>query len=375
VKRQGQIPNAFGTKVKILLAFFLFLISYSVFGQQSSVAASVTSVDTSRIDTNYVKDYSDKLVLGLWQAEGTYDITLAEKKFPKAADSSTVNYIANSNHVSGVSLDYDIIGFAFGYRSVPSGNARTGNTDYLDLGLNFTTRGFRFENSWRRYTGFYDNNTKNYTHPFNDSVPYTQFPHMNLRVIKSKLIYSFNKKRFALGAAYANVKRQVKTRGSWLLIGNFYSMNLYSDSSIIPFPLRGFYGTHWDGFNRMNIYAFSAGFGGTRTFVFWKKFFFNIFASLGLESQYRHYYTLPENDHIKYWRTWFAGDWRSSLGYNSKRFFIRSSSIFDLTNYESSDLMFKMNFKAVSFDFGYRFNFKAPKPYHKFQETKFYKMF
>jgi len=33
-----------------------------------------------------------------------------------------------------------------------------------------------------------------------------------------------------------------------------------------------------------------------------------------------------------------------------------------------------MKFMAGSFDFGYRFNFKTPKPYRKFQKTKFYKM-
>lgn len=354
--------------------FFLACCKVGFSKQFTSVSGLVSSADSGRIDTNYVKFYKDYLVIALWQSERSFDVDLMAKAKNLPIDSSAINYIANSNHVSGISLDYDIIGFAFGYRSVPSGNKRTGNTDYMDLGLNINTRGLRFENSWKRYTGFYDANTKNYVKPFNDTTPYTQFPKMSIRVVKSKLIYTFNKKRFALGAAYANVKRQVKTRGSWLLIGNFYAMNLFSDSSIIPKPLAGYYGEHWDGFNKMNIYAFSGGFGGTRTFVFFKKFFFNVFASLGLESQYRHYYTTPENRHTKYWRTWFAGDWRTALGYNSKRFFIRLTGIYDITNYESTALAFKMSFYAGSFDFGYRFNFKAPKPYRKLQETKLYKM-
>ena len=358
----------------LFLSLFSFAIFHSAAQQSTAVSGTVSSPDSNKIDTNYVKVYTDKLVLGLWQSERSFDILLAEKFAPTVRDSSTINYIANSNHVSGISLDYDIIGFAFGYKSVPSGNKRTGNSDYLDLGLNINTRRFRFESSWKRYTGFYDSTSAKYTHPFNDTVPYTQFPNMNLRVVKTKMIYTLNSKRFALGSSYANVKRQVKTAGSWLWIGNFYSMNLYSDSSIIPLPLRGFYGSQWGGFNKMNIYAFSACFGGTRTFVFWKKFFFNIFVSLGLESQYRHYYTLPENNHIKYWRTWFAGDYRASIGYNSKRFFMRLSTIQDLTNYESSDLIFQMKSIAGSFDFGYRFNFKAPKPYRHFQESKLYKM-
>jgi len=287
---------------------------------------------------------------------------------------STINYIANSNHVTGVSLDYDILSLAFGFRSVPSGNTRTGNTDYFDIGANINTSGFRFENSYKRYTGFYDKNTPKYVQPFTETTPYFQNPSLNIRVIKSKLIYTISHKKFSLSGAYANVKRQVKSAGSVLLVYNFYALSMYSDSSMIPVPLQKYYGIVWDGLNKMNIYAYSAGAGLTRTFVIWKKFYFNVLLALGYERQYRHFYTYPDNVHYSYWKTWFAGDWRTSIGYNGKRFFIRTTSIYDLNNYESKDLKFEMKFFAGSFDFGYRFKFKAPKPYRKFQETNLYKM-
>jgi len=165
------------------------------FSQPSgSDTASISNTDTRRIDTNYVKFYKDKLILALWQSEQRFDI-LIDQKMALVPDTvgSAINYIANSNHVSGISVDYDIIGFAFGYRSIPEGNARTGNSNYLDLGLNINTRSFRFENSFKRYTGFYDNNSKNYIQPFTSTTHYYQNSSMNLRVVKSKLIYSFNK--------------------------------------------------------------------------------------------------------------------------------------------------------------------------------------
>lgn len=359
-------------KLAISLCLFTFSCCQMTFAQQSS-SATVSSPDSNKVDTNYVKNYKDKLIIGLWQSERRFDIHMDQKMFP-GTDSTEINYIANSNKVSGISLDYDIIGFAFGYRSLPGGNKRTGNTDYLDLGLNINTRRLRLENSFRRYTGFYDNNSRNYILPFTDSTNYFQNPSMNLRMVKSKLIYTFNNKKFTLGAAYANVRRQVKSKGSWLLIGNFYAMGISSDSSLIPAGLQPKYGVVWDGLNRINVYAFSAGVGGTYTIVFWKNFYFNVLAGFGLERQYRHYYTYPENVHYAYWKTWSAADWRTSLGYNGKRFFIRTSAVYDLNNYESEDLKFEMKFISGSFDFGYRFNFKAPKPYNKFQETKLYKM-
>ena len=365
---------------RLLITIFYFLLtfnSYLVFSQQPNVISATASGtdDSIKIDTSYLKSYDDKLILGLWQSERRFDITLDQKIYSDTSIHSGINYIANANHISGVSLDYDIIGLAFGYKSVPSGNTRTGNTEYLDLGLNINTSGFRFENSFRRYSGFYDNNTRNYVHPFNDTTtPYFQNPSLNIRQIKSKLIYTISHKRFSLSSAYANQKRQVKSAGSILLIYNFYALSMNSDSSFIPPPLQKYYGFIWDGLNRLNIYAYSAGVGATRTFVFWKKFYLNIFLGIGYEEQYRHFYTYPENVHFSYWKTWYAGDWRTSVGYNGKRFFMRATSIYDLNNYESQDLKFRMNFVMGSFDFGYRFNFKAPKPYKKFRETKVYKM-
>jgi hypothetical protein len=357
--------------VNILLALMLFCFCSS-FSQQAG-STSISSPDSGRIDTNYVRNYKNKLIIGLWQSERRFDIYINQKLFPLKTGTA-INYIANSNYVSGISLDYDIIGLAFGYRSLPGGNKRTGNTHYLDLGLNINTRRLRLENSFRKYTGFYDNNSSNYIHPFTDTTNYYQNPSLNIRVVKTKLIYSFNKRKFALGAGYANVKRQIKSKGSWLLVGNFYSMNLFSNSSFIPPPLRKDYGDTWDGLNRTNIYACSAGFGGTYTLVFWKRFYFNFLATFGLESQFRYYYTSPENARYTSTKVQSAGDWRTSLGYNGKRFFIRGSTIYDINHFESKDLKFDMKFVAGSFDFGYRFDLKAPKSYGTFQESKFYKM-
>lgn len=353
--------------------FLTILFSPSLFLLAQQLDAVVEVSGNKGADTNYVKFYKDKLILALWQSVRSFDIMLSQKMMPDSGLSS-INYIANSNQVTGLSVDFDILSFSFGFRSVPLGDDRTGNTDYLDLGLNLTTRGFRFENSFKRYTGFYDKNTPKYISSFTDSTPYFQNPSLNLQMVKSKLLYAFRNKRFALGAAYANAKRQVKSAGSVLLVGNFYALSMSSDSSMIPPPLYPYYGIVWDGFNKMNIYAFSAGAGLTRTFVFWKNCYLNILLSLGLERQYRHFYTYPENAHLNYWKTWFASDWRTALGYNGKNFFIRISNIIDITNYEANDLKFEMQFIAGSFDFGYRFNFKTPKVYKKFQETGLYKM-
>ncbi len=363
-------------KIKVrrvfLLTFFIFSFYTFLFSQQDGTVASASLNVPAKTDTNYIRSYDDKLILGLWQSESSFDMKL-DQKMKISNGKSAMDFIANSNHASGVSFDYDVIGFDFGYKSIPSGDKRTGNTDYTDLGLNISTSGFRFENSFRRYSGFYDKNTPNYVVPFTDSTNYFQNPSMTISQVKSKLIYTLKRKRFALGGAYANNKRQVKSAGSVLLIFNFYSLSMKSDSSVIPSPLKNFYAPVWDGFNKMNVYAFSSGAGLTRTFVIFKKIYFNVLFGLGLEMQNRHYYSLHEGGQINYWQASLASDWRTALGYNGKKFFIRITGIYDFNTFDSRDLKFGLQYYVGEFDFGYRFNFKPPKPYRKFQETKLYK--
>ncbi len=342
---------------------------------QHSGNVTATRSDTSRVDTNYVKSYKDKLILGLYYSERRFLINMSAQDSGHTVPGSTISYIANSNHITGISLHYDIIGLAFGFRSVPSGNLSTGNTKYLDFELNLNSQRWRLENSFRNYKGFYDNDTSLY---FKKALPDTlkyflQVPSMNLRVIKSKFIYSFNKRKFSLGAAYSNINRQLKSKGSWLIIANFYSLNLHADTSFVPRPLRTHYDTIWDGLNRMNIFAGSAIFGGTYTVVMWKRFYVNFLLTGGFETQYRDFYTQPENKMQSYWRTTTAADFRLAIGFNSKRFYIRNTSTFDINNYDpTKDIKIGTVYYAFSFDVGYRFNVKTPKPYKKFQGTKLY---
>lgn len=357
---------------KLFFLLRLCFISFWINAQTSDTLHTVPQ-KLSYIDTNYVKTYRNKLVVGLWQSERSFNIQLDQTKTSTFGKSS-INYIANANHVSGIALDYDILSLSFGYRSIPAGNSRTGNTNYTAWGFNINTNGLRVENSYRRYTGFYDNNSGNYIHPFTESTPYFQNPSLRLRLIKSKLIYAFGKKKFALGAAYSNTKRQVKSHGSWLVTGNFYSLKVTSANSMIPQQLQSYYKPDWNGLDYIKVNAYSLGFGCSYTLVFFKVFYFNFLASLGIEDQYGNLSSMPYNTKIKYHKVRGTIDWRTAVGYNGRRFFIRLTNIIDSNNYSNDILKIDMQFIATSFDFGYRFNFKPPKPYKKIQETKIYKM-
>jgi hypothetical protein len=337
------------------------------------------SLPPPKYDTNYIAKYYDKMVLGLYQSAGHYDILMEQLVMQDTFRNkpSNANYFADASNVSGISFDYDIIGFSFGYKSVSANpESKVGRTTYYSYGLSFTTKGFRLENSIRKYKGFYDKHSYVYDSlAFNDSTHYYINPSMSVFTVKSKCIYTFNKRKFALGSCYANTARQLKSAFTWLGIGNVYGIKMSADSSLVPRPIQPFYGTKWDDMNQMKIIGFSVGGGFSATIVLWKRVFVNLLAGTGLDIQHRYYSTFSGDATLSIWQPSVASDLRGALGYNARRFFIRIDGINDFNYYYTDFVHITQRYYAGEFTFGWRFNVKPPKLYRKFQETKVYSYF
>jgi hypothetical protein len=357
----------------IVPLLYLLLFALPLFSQESGAnKVRVSAGQSDKLDTLYVQSYEDKLVVGVWQSSKTFLLDVNERMTGYMGVNTAVGYVANSKSVSGFSMDYDIIGLSFGFRSLPSGDETVGNSKYVDFDLTINTSGFRFENSYRRYIGFYDDNSPNYIKPFDESTHYYQNNDLRLRITKSKIIYLFNKKKFALSAAYANTKRQIKSKGSWIAVSNVYNLNLSDPNQILPTPLMSFYGADYSNLNRLSTTALSAGLGATYTFVIFKRFYFNFLFSLGLETQHRRYFFYQNTQKESSFNLRPASDWRLAFGFNAKRVFMRTTVVYDFNNYSSKKLSLELRLYTFSLDLGYRFNFKPPTPYKKFQASKLY---
>jgi hypothetical protein len=357
---------------KIILFSFFF-----VAGLCSSAAAGDT-LPPPKYDTTYIAKYYDKLVLALYQSARHYDILMEQfvTSDTTAGKPSNANYLADANNVSGFSFDYDIIGFSFSLKSASAfPEEKVGKTTYYSYGLSFTTKGLRLENSIKRYRGFYDKHSPAYDSVFTDTGKYFQNPSMSIFTYKTKAIYTFKKKRFSLSSSYANVSRQLKSAFSWLLVGNAYLLNMHADSSLVPGPIQPYYGTDWNDMNTMKVVGFSVGGGAAGTLVIKKKVFASFMIGAGIEAQHRNYTTLSGDASLSVWQPSFASDWRASVGYNGKKFFIRASNIIDFNYFYTNAIHISQQFISGEFTFGYRFSVKTPKLYRKFQETNIYSYF
>src|ERR1051326_50997 len=337
-----------------------------------------TAKPLPRIDTNYIAEYPDRLGLGLFQSAAHYDILMEQFVNPDTSKNkrTNANYFADASNTSGISFDYDIIGFSLDYKSVSAYPERkVGHTDYYSYGLSFTTKGLRIENSIKKYKGFYDKHSPAYDSVFTDTGVYYKNPSMSVFTYKSKFIYTFKKRKFALGSAYANTSRQLRSAFTWMLIGDIYGLQMHADSSLEPRPIQTDYGATWNDMNNLKVIGLSGGGGCSGTLVLWKKIYVNFLAGIGIEAQHRNYSTMSGDGSLGVWQPSIASDWRASIGYNGKKFFIRLDNIIDYNYFYTSAIHIAQKFYSGEFTFGYRFKVKTPKLYRKFQQTKIYGYF
>ncbi len=299
------------------------------------------------------------------------DIT--QKLTKDTTGQSKVVYKAEANNLTGIELNYDKLNFAFAFKSTPPANKnQTGDTKYTNLALNFGGDRWRLENSYRSYTGFYNNNTSLYDTTFKHDGIYTQSPSLRSQGFKTKFLFFTNANKFSFKSAYSCDQRQLRSAFSFVLTANIYYNRLNSDSSFIPAPIRHYYDSHQT-VNGLNVAAFSIYGGGSFNLVLWKALFLNLTLIIGPEEQWRTYHTLDAAPTTLFY-TSVSGDFRSSLGLNFKKFFVMVSTSSDFSYYNSNVMEYFSKYGAVNFSIGIRLHVKETKAYQRFQKTKLYNL-
>jgi hypothetical protein len=334
----------------------------------------VLSASSQSYDTNYYQKYSDRLVVGLYQSYRNYDLAVHQLSTTTDSSRSKLDYIADANNITGLSLAYDKFSFSFGFKSTPPQDAdKKGKTSYRNFGFSMGGNKWILEAAYRRYQGFYEKNTGNYDTTFKKTGKFYQDPSMLNESVKAKFMYFTNNKRFSYKAAYVASFRQLKSSFSWVFVGNIFYNKLQADSSFAPRQVQPYYGSYAD-LTTLNVFGISGGAGGTFTLVLWKKLYVNALLTGSAEPQWRTYgHFTGESANRTYIS--FAGDFRGSLGWNGKNFYVLASTVNDYSIINSGQLEVTNKFVSGTFTFGYRFKVKTPSFYKKFQETKLYKLF
>lgn len=328
------------------------------------------------VDTNFIKKYPDRFIVTLSQSYRQYDIRYTQTLVNDTAGFGAPKMIADGNAVTGLSIDFDKISFCFGIRSVQPTDtivARKGKTKYNSYSLSFSLYRFRFETSYRRYTGFYDVKTPVYDTNFTHNGVYFQNPSMSVRSMRVKTLFVFNKRKFSYSAAYFNTQRQLKPAGSWLLVSNLYDYSFTSDTSLIPVASRPFYGVYGL-MSRYRVQGISIGPGYSFNLVLFRTLYVNMTLNSGFDFQHRNIGTSDDSYNSKHWRVGAAGDFRAAMGLNGKRMFFSITYRVDYNSYMNTGMHIEPRYHSVDFNFGYRFRMRKGRAYKALNNNKWYQL-
>ena len=327
-------------------------------------------------DTNYIRKYPDRFIVTLSTSWRSYDIRFRQTFAEDTLGWGAPHLIPNLNQSSGISIDFDKISFSFGIGTkahTEEDLRRKGNTTYTSLGLSFSFYRFRFESSYRRYQGFYDLNTPAYDTLFDSTGVYYQDPDFSARAIRVKALFIQNKKKFSYNSAYFNTQRQLKSAGSWLVVGNIYDNKFTTIESLIPDSSQQFYG-HYAKLNHCHLQGISVGPGFSYNLVIFKTLYANLTLTSGFDIQHRQFKTSDGSFTNDFWKIGAAGDVRAAIGLNGKRMFLSLTGRIDYNSYVSEGMTLETRFYAVDFNFGYRFKMRKGRAYRKLNENKWYQL-
>lgn len=326
-------------------------------------------------DTNYYKKYSSRLIVTFYSTQRYYEVGFNQKYFSDSLAKTSISFKSNAPETFGLGLAYDKIAIAYDYRTVqPDDNTlfKTGYNKVNSLSFNIGGNHWMLENSWRRFRGFYDNNTAQNYAGYDTTKPYFQNPSMESNTFRSKFLIFSNYKRFAYKSAYGNMYRQMKSAATLLLSGNLYYQTLSSDTAFVPFYLREYYGdiAH---LNDVNIKGISTCAGFAFNLVIFKRFFFNMTIALGPDFQWRNTSSF-DGKNSKNMYTTFSADSRFALGFNNRNVFITIYSVNDINEFKSNFWEIKQKYFSSGLNIGYRFRVKEYKAIKNMKEHRLYKL-
>lgn len=326
-------------------------------------------------DTTYYKKYDNRLILTFYSSKRNAEVAFTQKFVNDTSINTSINFMSNAPESFGIGLDYDKLSLSFDYRTVQPSDAtvfKTGYNKVSSLVFNFGGNHYIVENSWRRFKGFYDNNTAVNFAGYDTTQPYFQNRSMELNTFRTKIIAFSNHKKFSYKSAYGNMYRQMKSAATWLFSSNAYFQRLSCDTAFIPFYLREYYGDIAD-INYVDMKGVSVLGGFAFNLVLFKRFFFNMTFGLGPDIQWRKTGnfdgSISKNLYIP-----FSADSRFAFGFNNRNVFITLYYIYDTNELKSNFWEIKQTFFSGGLNFGYRFPLKETPNIKKMKEHKLYKL-
>jgi len=351
---------------KINKLLFLFLLV---------VFMPVRPLQATDLDSNYVKQYKNRLVIAYYQSYRRYEVNVGQKINTDTLGLTKLKYLSPNNNASGFEINYDKISFSFGWSSSITNEdiVRKGRGNSSAYAFSFTLPIARLETSYRSYTGFYLDNTSSLVKDFTKQTPYIQKPSMQINSGKIKGLFFLNsKKRFSFMSAYSCTERQLQTAGALFAMGSVQYIGMHSKTSIIPNQSAPYYGRYYYDLNQVNSIGYGFAPGYSFNIVLFKGLFFNGTVALGPELQVKTVSTLSGVSYTMF-NIGAVSDFRMGFGFNGERWFWIFNALSDNVSVAHNTVKYEAKYISGAATIGYRFKLREGKLISKMKNNEYYK--
>lgn len=335
------------------ISFLFFFISHTLF-----VFAQDTQVNffnkKMKIDTNYIEDFSDRLVLRAFIKNKTNSLTLRNTE-----TNEELIYKPNPSVSLGGGFNYNWLGLDLAFQ-LPEEEKTTdkyGRTKSFDFQSNMYLRKFSVDLSYVRYKGYYLEDSDD---PLNgDTIIKNES--LGTKTFGANINYIFNNKRFSYRAVYLQNERQKKSAGTFFTGGYFSSTGIHSGRGLIPKHYVDQYPELAD-LRRINSWQLGGQGGYAHTFVV-KYFYVTLSFGFGVGVEHKKFANNEGESLATSYGVAPRYQMKGAIGYNGNNFSVGIQGVKDGLFVGGTGIN-EMVYSFGSFRFFVAHRFFAPKPIH-----------
>ena len=306
-------------------------------------------------DSLYIKKYYNKSTWALYQNYNNHSIFISQSFHKVSTLNTSLQAIAESKIDIGLSYSNEKNYFAFNLLSLLNKQPkRKPIPKAINFVIGITNRNKLFEFGANWFTGYYENNSKNFIPNFSDTTAFYSYKNLNtLNLFLNKITFT-NKNKFSYSSVYKGTEQQKKSATSFV---HYFSANFNrfkSDSAIVPIYFRDSYDKYGNLTKLSNLYI-SGGLGLSGTLAIRKVFFTNLTLLTGPGIQYQNCSFLSDGDTEYKINFLMHSDIRYSVGLNFKRFYLVSNTTIALKVYSISKLNITSGHLMNNLSIAYRF--------------------
>ncbi|MES2730311.1 MAG: DUF4421 family protein [Bacteroidota bacterium] len=214
-------------KFVLLLCWFVIGFTTTGFTQLRNRRADV--------DTDYIDDFPEIASVRFNISRRYFDFALRSKIGAK----EKVSYAPNVQGTYGFSLYYRKLGLdlSLGLPASNRENTLFGKTRFFDFQVNSYGKKIGYDISFQSYKGFYQANPGDFDKSLKSWSAMKGYPQRpDLRCFNFGLngYYVFNYKKFSYQAAFDQTERQLRSAGTFLVMGSSFFTRIRSDSTLFP---------------------------------------------------------------------------------------------------------------------------------------------